>query len=356
MTPLTTLISASGYAIFFPVIDDFFNVALPLPNFFPLIRPHPSITNSGQLLSLSQTTAFIDQVCSQNQTKPAILPFKPSAKTEKFCRDQSFLLLANPVALSRFLEDKINFFNICQSYHLPLITSLVGNFSPKLISQAQKQFSFPLVLQTHFGWAGNSTYLLTPPTKLHLPPETPVKISPLLPGYTLTVNCCLTRHGLLQSPPALQYTGLKPYTDNPFATVGRQWPSFSPATITRQIKNITERFTEKILIPKKYRGFFGLDFFVNQETVYLLECNPRLTASISLYTQMELASRREPLLLFHLAEFLNCLPADNYLAATSLSETPFSGSELVDKKNHRRQIYSHPLITDPLHPSLHEPF
>ncbi|HPH19617.1 MAG TPA: ATP-grasp domain-containing protein, partial [Haliscomenobacter sp.] len=64
-------------------------------------------------------------------------------------------------------------------------------------------------------------------------------------------------------------------------------------------------FSKKILTPLNYRGFFGLDFLVSENQVYLLECNPRLTASFAFYTQIELKNDLTPLFYFDLAEFIN---------------------------------------------------
>jgi len=117
-------------------------------------------------------------------------------------------------------------------------------------------------------------------------------------------NCCLTSIGLLQSPPALQYTGLSQFTQNPFTTVGRQWPSLAPIEITETIKNITQNFSD-IIKNLNYRGFFGLDFLIHDDEVFLLECNPRLTASFAFYTEIELKQNITPLFLFHLAQFID---------------------------------------------------
>ncbi len=205
------------------------------------------------------------------------------------------------------MEDKIKFYELCQKVNLPQIPALISPFTQKNFLQAQKIFGQKIVTQTHFGWAGNSTHLALnySDVKSCIPNKILTKFSPFKSGYSLLNNCCLTQQGLIQSPPALQYTGLKPLTNNPFATVGRQWPSQASVEIKEKIKQITNDFSEKILKPLNYQGFFGLDFLISGSDVFLLECNPRLTASFAFYTQMELKNGLTPLFYFHLAQFIN---------------------------------------------------
>jgi len=197
-----------------------------------------------------------------------------------------------------------------------------------------------LVIQTHFGWAGNSTHLAENwhDVSDKIPSETTVKFSPLLQGYSLINNCCLTSSGLIQSPPALQYTGLKTLTPNPFTTVGRQWPSMAPQNINQQVIKITQEFSQ-LIKSLNYRGFFGLDFFVNQNSVYLLECNPRLTASFAFYTRIEINHSLNPLFLFHLAEFTNLNPhIDINQHQQLINQTDIIGSEITLKNKSNQTI------------------
>ena len=300
---LEDLLNNSGYDFFFLVVDKFLDINLPqLKNFQSLSQNNLKIKNSGLLLSQKKIQFQIAK--SKN---PVIVPFKASAKIEHLCQKNQWLNASSPSHLTRLLEDKIKFYELCQKNNIPLIPALVAPFTQKNFVVAQKKFGPKLVTQTHFGWAGNSTHLALnfSDVSSRIADKTLTKFSPYLQGYSLLNNCCLGRHGLLQSPPALQYTGLKSLTHNPFATVGRQWPSLAPPNIINKINQITTEFSEKILTPLNYRGFFGLDFLISNNQVYLLECNPRLTASFAFYTQMELKNNLTPLFYYHLAEFIN---------------------------------------------------
>lgn len=304
MNYLEDLLKNSGKNFYFLVVDNFLDISLPqLPNFHSIFMENLKVKNSGYLLSQAKV---------QNQIKtssnPVIVPFKPSAKIDLLCQKNHWLLVANPAKINRLLEDKVKFFELCSQNNLPIVPAFIAEFTKKNFLKAQQKFGQNIVIQTHFGWAGNSTHQFNnyDSAKNLIPQNTLAKFSPLLTNsYSLLNNCCLTKFGLIQSPPALQYTGLSDLTTNPFATVGRQWPSLAPSEIQEKIKKISTDFSEKILKPLNYRGFFGLDFIVQNNQVYLLECNPRLTASFAFYTQIELKNNLTTLFYFHLAEFLN---------------------------------------------------
>ncbi|MFA6518539.1 MAG: ATP-grasp domain-containing protein [Candidatus Shapirobacteria bacterium] len=303
MKKLIQLIINSGYTIIYPQVDEFLGIDFPQLNcFHSLKNESKTVKNTGQFLK--SNLKFISQ-----EFKPpiAIMPFKPSAKTEKICQKQNWLVLSNPAKLNRLLEDKIKFSQLCHQHKLPTIPHLVAPLDQENFLLAQKKFGPKLVLQTHFGWAGNSTFYFESYQEIanKISPNTLCKFSPYLEGYTLINNCCQTKFGLIQSPVGRQLTGLKEYTQNPFATVGRQWPSLAPQSVINQVVEVTKLLSDKLLKKYDYRGFFGIDFFVHQNRVMILEINPRLTASFGFYTKLETDNNITPLFLFHLAEFLN---------------------------------------------------
>lgn len=353
MNYLENLLQNSGFDFYFLVVDKFLNISLPnLKNFHSIYEENLSIKNSGFLLSQKNIQDKI-----KLSSNPVIVPFKPSAKIEKICQKNSWLDASNPAKINRLLEDKIKFYQQCSRLKLPIVPGFIGEFNQLNFSKAQKKYGAKIIIQTHFGWAGNSTHLFENfnQAKKIIPLQTLAKFSPYLPGYSLLNNCTLLHHGLIQSPPALQYTGLPEFTSNPFATVGRQWPSQTTIDIQEKIKQITTDFSEKILAPLNYRGFFGLDFLVSQGQVYLLECNPRLTASFAFYTQIELKNNLTPLFYFHLAELTNL----NYQIDLPREQSRFYnqniiGSEITQrdsrgaaiKKLNRFEIFSP--TTDPI--------
>ena len=324
-------INNSNYIFFFLVVDKFLDIDLPqLKNFEKIyLSDYSSIKekNSGRLLSDPKVIDYILQKSKKTNLIPAIIPFKPSAKIDFICQKYNWLSISNSGQINRFLEDKIKFAKLCQKYKLPTISFSLDSFSQSNFLKYQKKYGSKLVIQTHFGWAGNSTFSADSWDKIKdkISPDVTVKYSPFIKSsYSLLNNCCQTKFGLIQSPLALQYTGISPYTQNPFSTVGRQWPSQAPKKITNKIKKITQKFS-KILQEINYKGFFGLDFLIDKNKVFLLECNPRLTASFGFYTQLELDQKINPLFYFHLVEFLNL----DYQINLKEEQSRFSNKEII---------------------------
>lgn len=343
MNNIITTINQSGFNFYFLVVDKYLDIKVPEIKSFKSITTS-KFRNSGQLLSSTSTRSYIQQD-SENK-KVAIVPFKPSAKIDHLCRQYGWTSVSNPAQINRQIEDKIKFYQLCYKNKLPVVKSIITTLS-------QESFKPNFVIQTHFGWAGKNTYQFAnyQDAISKVPPGTTIKISPYLHGYTLTNNCCLTKYGLLQSQVALQYTGISPYTDNNFATVGRQWPSFAPQKVLDRINTITNDFSNKILQPIGYRGFFGLDFLINDDQVYLLECNPRLTASFAFYTRLELNMGITPLFFYHLLEFIGASYNYDTKEATVRLTANIIGSELTPKDKQGRIIdkihHRYPLITNP---------
>ena len=354
-------INQFNYVFYFLVVDDFLDIVLPEIKNFHLIyakKPKQEQTlidqkipyfylppeseipqNSGKLLAHSDVQNYINSTSNNHQI--VIIPFKPSAKIEFICHQNNWVCASVSHKLNRFLEDKNEFTKFCQKNNLPIIPSAIDNFNQNNFLKYQKQFNTnKLVIQTHFGWAGKSTFSAQNWDEIKdlISPEIIVKFSPFISGYSLLNNCCLTPTGLIQSPPALQYTGLQSLTDNPFTTVGRQWPCLATSEIQHQVKQITQKFSQ-IIQPLGYLGFFGLDFLISQNQVYLLECNPRLTASFAFYTQIELKNKLTPLFLIHLSQFLKLGQTLNATEIQSLlNSSEIIGSEITLKNQDSQTI------------------
>lgn len=307
--------------------------------------------NSGYFLSQPEIQNKINEISDGNLV--AIIPFKPNSKVEHICKKNNWIYVANPSFINRHLEDKIEFAYTCDHHQIPTIPHLIAPFTPENFIKCQQSFnSSSLVIQNRHGWAGNSTHNATTYSDLSqtITPDTKVKFMPLLSGYTLLNNCCLYHSRLYQSPTALQFTGIAPLTLNPFTTVGRQWPSNAPDDVLKQVNEITHNFSLIIRDYYKYQGFFGLDFFVDQNNhVYLLECNPRLTASFAFYTNLELKASLLPLFYLHLDEFCHLYNYENI--QNRVDNTSICGTELTVRDEQgittHTYHYDHPLSLHP---------
>jgi len=277
-------------------------------------RPAGIPRNTGHLLAHPLTQKYIKE--KSQGIVPAIVCFKSSPKIEAEVNKNNWRLVANPTRLNRFFEDKINFLNFAKG-KLPLIPGEEQTITSKDYPSLVKKWLLPFVIQLGRGWAGKSSFLITSKTDYSVlfksRPLLKAKISPYIQGKTYIVNgCILADKKVLVGPIANQITGLKNWTNNPLATCGRQWPARLPSQQQKKIVKIAGQ-VGRLMAQKGCLGFFGPDFLVDQKgKVYLVEVNPRLTASFVFYTQLEARKVRRPLLSYHLGAFLKIRAAGKY--------------------------------------------
>jgi hypothetical protein len=133
-----------------------------------------------------------------------------------------------------------------------------------------------------------------------------VKVMRRLHCRQATLEACITRHGTLVGPLLSELTGHPDLTPYGGGWCGNElaWKAFAP-----EIRRRAQRAALAIgavLRRKGYRGCFGLDFLLDQDsgTLYLGELNPRLTGATPVTSQAALERGLAPLVLYHLAEWL----------------------------------------------------
>lgn len=171
-----------------------------------------------------------------------------------------------------------------------------------------------LVVQLPYGDSGNTTFFVSNEDdfqrhrgRIAAPPV--VKIMRRIRCRQLTIEGCVTRRFTLAGPLQTELVGLAELT--PF---GGGWcgnevfaaadSTFLTADIRQQAQQATLALGEQ-LRRAGYRGCFGLDFLLDQDTgaLYLGEMNPRITGASPLTSQALLEAGSVPLLLFHLLEW-----------------------------------------------------
>ena len=263
--------------------------------------------NTGKILEHPVVQEYIQRHSQGRQAN--ILYFKPSVKIDLICRKNGWQLLGNSENLNQQFEDKVAFYQMCRTAGLPVPPGEIKLLRDCLYQELASRYGERLVVQFGRGWAGRTTYFIDGEQGLAALqknfPQKEVRITTFIQGKTVLNNDCVTQKEILFSPPAIQITAPEGFTTKIGGTCGRQWPAGINPQVQSQIDQYT-RIVGKMMRQAGYRGFFGLDFLVESKTnkVYLSENNARLTASVPLYTKMELQKGETPLLLFHLAEFL----------------------------------------------------
>ncbi|OGG19260.1 hypothetical protein A3D78_02630 [Candidatus Gottesmanbacteria bacterium RIFCSPHIGHO2_02_FULL_39_14] len=265
------------------------------------------VNNSGQLLSQDAVLNYIKKASGSSVAQIAF--FKPSVKLDEIIKMKGFRKIGNDSALNRQIENKVNLPEFLGNMSAYLLPGKIGRMTDFSFVEEAGRFNLPLVVQFGFGWAGKNTYFIDKEEEFKRLkkrfPNTLAKVTAQIKALTVLNNCCLYHGQVLISPPALQINGFSLLSQNKAATCGRQWPAVLPdKRMEKEIKDISIRVGD-IMNKSGFRGFFGLDFLIEENTgkIYLTEINPRLTASSAFYTYLEKAADCLPLLSYHYAEF-----------------------------------------------------
>ena len=273
------------------------------------------IKNSGKILFSKKVISYIKKQAKNK--KANIITFKPSPMIQKICAENSFNYLGNDWKLNRNLEDKIKFVEITKKLKIPNADSKTIKLEKeKCFLNFSKNKKF--IIQLPRGFSGNSTFSIENKNDfdkiLKKYKNRKVKLSKYLEGETYTINACVAENKILISKPIFQITGFSSYNRNSFGTCGNDYV-YSEKLKKEQRKKIFD-YTKKIgsyLKKIGYKGIFGLDFVVSGNDVNLIEINPRLIASIPVFTKLQMQDKQVPFLFLHISEFLT-------LSSSPLSE------------------------------------
>ena len=298
--------------------------------------------NSGKVLEHPLTEKYIAK--KTNGKTPWISFFKSSAKIDSLCQKRGYQKIGNDASLGKVFEDKIFFYQTCQQLGLTAPSGEIVDLQTIDFSVFKKKYGDKLVIQFGRGWAGSTTFFIKNEKELTALKKRVVsrvvKVTQFIQGRTILNNCCVTtKDGVLVSAPAEQINAIAGFTANQGGTCGRVWP----ARIDRKQFDEVEMMSKKVgeeMRKNHYRGWFGLDFLLEEETgkIYLSENNARLTASAPFYSKLEIGAGEMPLLVHHVLEFFredySRLRSNNKLT----SNDKLSGSELVVRNDSEKPI------------------
>ncbi|MDA1038595.1 MAG: ATP-grasp domain-containing protein, partial [bacterium] len=235
-----------------------------------------------------------------------ILTFKPASKLEFLAKKHGWNLVTPLAELNRRIENKISVMEVFSKTELSMLSCEV--IEPNKISwdELSEKLGEVIVAQTERGHAGSSSFILRSEKDFkNLESGQMTKFSRFLKGETWTVNACATRYGTLSSRPFFQLQGetICGIKDE-LGTCGNQHRSIDDA-LAEQIMDDTKRFGDH-LYSEGYRGWFGLDvLIVDGKIAGYIECNPRLTASVGIFTEMQVEANQTPFILLHILEILD---------------------------------------------------
>ncbi len=277
-----------------------------------------------------------------NIPKGMAIVFKNNSKIQRLSKEKKIKLLNPDFHLVKKYENKISQYQwlkkIIPEHLLPTIIS-----TPKsiLFSKLEKKMGKPFICQFNRSHSGEGTQIIQNKKdweKLKKKfPQRPLRLSKLISGETFTLNVCAWEKCILLGNPSYQITGLKEFTDLPFATIGNDW-SYANQNLSKKDLKIIEKISKKIgkaMLQDGWRGLFGLDLIRIGQNWFVVEINARQPASVNLETIFQQKQGNGlTIMSIHLAALLDIpLPDDCLETQKSIQKLNQGAQILIRKKN-----------------------
>ena len=259
---------------------------------------------SGELLDtldLMKEPALEKAIDTLVNEGASILVFKNTKAIEEFCAAKKWPLLNPSAALAESVENKI-----LQASWLGDLASLLPPFTIQkakdvVLEKDSKGNVKPIILQWAHSHTGDGTLLVNDQSVLDLIrtkfPEREARITQFVNGPVFTANVAVQ---LSPSPRVFvgnisyQITGVLPFTENPFSTIGNDWSITHSLLSESQVAEF-ERIAQEVgmkMAQAGWKGLFGIDCIYDEERsiMHLLEINARQSASTTYESQLQHAS------------------------------------------------------------------
>ena len=246
------------------------------PEFVTLLRsPDGRSLGTGSLMEHPETTKIVPVGSN-------VLVFKNTARIEPLSASHGWNLINPKAALSEIVENKIS--------QVEWLGDLGKKYLPQHVILPAKNITWtgePFVLQWAHGHTGEGTVLVTSAEQLRFIkqkfPDRLTRRTAYVHGSSFTVNAVVASNKILVGNISYQITGLAPFTDSQFATVGNDWGLTHSLLDDNEIEYIDNMVSDigKKLNIAGWRGLYGVDIIRNDKNgkIHLIEINARQPAS-----------------------------------------------------------------------------
>jgi len=242
------------------------------------------------------------EILTQIQTSKIITPsdyivvFKNTKQIEKIVAENNWKLLNPSASTASASEEKIS-----QIDWLGKIKKYLPGYDVEEIKNI-KFVGQEFIIQFNYSHTGSGTILITSQKQLdELKKNFPnrlARIAKYIVGPLLTNNNVVWGNKTLLGNISYQITGMLPFTDKKFATIGNDWSLACKILNEKQItqyKKIVEDVGQNF-VKCGWKGLFGIDVVLEEKTgkLYLLEINARQPASTSCESWLQMLDSSMP--------------------------------------------------------------
>lgn len=225
-----------------------------------------------------------------------VLVFKNTARVEEAATKNGIHLLNPRASLSETVENKMS--------QIEWLGELGKKYLPHHVIMTARNLIWtgePFIVQWAHGHTGGGTILINSEAELKaIQARFPYRITRrtvYIQGPSFTVNAIVAADKILVGNISYQITGIPPFTDNQFSTIGNDWAAthslLSPVE-TEFIETMASDIGKKLNIAG-WRGLYGIDLIRDDKTgtIYLIEINARQPASTSFESYLQNENRQK---------------------------------------------------------------
>jgi predicted ATP-grasp superfamily ATP-dependent carboligase len=233
-----------------------------------------------------------------NAAKAAVLVFKNTKQIEELAQKNSWELLNPSAELAETIENKItqvgwlgDLADLLPPHHITLVKKIVREINKDTSS----------IVQWAHSHTGEGTIHIQKESDLKIIqskfPEREARVTTFIKGPMFTANIVVSENKILIGNISYQITGLAPFTENPFSTVGNDWSIPYNILSEKHLEEFTaigERVGKK-LQSSGWKGLFGIDVVYDEERdkLFLIEINARQPASTTFESHLQEKTRAQ---------------------------------------------------------------
>lgn len=227
----------------------------------------------------------------------SIVVFKNNKQIEELANEKGLKLLNPSAELAEKIENKItqvswlgDLAELLPPHHVTLVKKIVRDTSHADASS---------VVQWAHSHTGEGTIHIKKESDLKSIqekfPEREARVTTFIKGPMFTANVVVAKDVILMGNISYQITGIAPFTENAFSTIGNDWSVPFNILTEKHIEEfelIAERVGTK-LQSEGWRGLFGIDVVYDEERdkLFLIEINARQPASTAFESQLQQKAR-----------------------------------------------------------------
>lgn len=247
------------------------------------------LIESENALDTHELLSHPDTIDIINKLKASVIVFKNTTQIEQICKDSSWNLLNPSAVLAEKIENKIT-----QIEWLGDMESLLPPHKIAVCNNIVWEKK-PCMLQWAHSHTGDGTLLIQNEKDLSFVqskfPLREARVTDFIKGPMFTANIIVSKDGIRTGNISYQITGILPFTENPWSTIGNDWSV--PHTILteahiEEFNSIALRIGTKMQ-ESGWKGLFGIDVIYDEErdSLHLIEINARQPASTTYESQLQ---------------------------------------------------------------------